>query len=122
MNKDSISLIVPSCPPVSEDSHKVSSPADPNLPLPCNDEEMIKVLDNFKFDETNFYYPFLTPKLLAVTGKDEWNQGRWFQPGHSVYGVAVYILLKTNTFNLGTVHYTYQQPIAIGMVQGYILF
>ena len=67
--------------PVCEDSNKISSQEDQKLPLPSNDEEMIKVLDNFKFDETDFYYPFLTPKVLAATGEDEWEQGRWLQPG-----------------------------------------
>jgi hypothetical protein len=117
MNKDTISLIVPSCPPVSEDSHKVSSPADPNLPLPCNDEEMIKVLETFKFDEANFFYPFLTPKLLAATGKDEWKQQRWLQPGQFVYGVAVYFLLREDISGLGDLFFvflfTLQQTIAI---------
>jgi hypothetical protein len=91
---------VPSCPPVCEDSNKISSQEDQKLPLPSNDEEMIKVLSNFKFDECDFCYPFLTPKLLAATGKYEWDQGRWLQPGQSVYGVAVYFLLHEDTSEL----------------------
>ena len=126
MNSSNCFSCVPSCPPVSEDNHKVSSPADQKLPLPRSDEEMVNVLSNFKFDEADFYYPFLTPKLLAATGKDEWKQGRWLQPGVSVYGTAVVILLKLDIADLcfffGMFLFTLQQTIAIGMVQGYILF
>ena len=126
MNSSNCFSCVPSCPPVCEDSHKVSSPADQKLPLPRSDEEMIKVLQNLKIDEVNFYYPFLTPKILAATGKDEWEQGRWLQPGISVYGVAVYILLLNDIPGLVDLFFaflaTLQHTIAIGMVQGYILF
>ena len=90
------------CPPVCEDSHKVSSPTDQKLPLPSSGEETTKVLENFKYSQVDFYYPFLTPELLALTGEDEWEQGRWLQLGNSVYGAAAYSLLLRDTPDLLT--------------------
>jgi hypothetical protein len=126
MNSSNCFSCVPSCPPVCEDRHKVSSPADQKLPLPRSDEEMVKVLENLEIDEVNFYYPFLTPKILALTGKDEWEEGRWLQPGSSVYGLVVYLLLDRSTPDFCSFFLIFfnalQQTIAIGMVQGYILY
>ena len=41
---------------------------------------MTKVPENFKLSQLDFYYPFLTPELLAVAGEGEWRQGRLLHP------------------------------------------
>ena len=95
--------------------------------IPSNDDEMFETLTKYKWPkEKEWELPFLTPEIYAATGEGEWNSGRWVQPGDSVYGIAITMCLFEALSNMEDVIFLLifclQQAIAIGMVQGYILY
>ena len=93
---------------------------------PQNDQEMDKVLMAIKKDELITEYPFVTPRILAVTGIQEWKEDRWVQTGCSVYGIAISLVLNMPIDSLFGVFMVFvfsgQQLFIIGGVQGYILY
>ena len=103
----------------------MNSPILPDKP-PQNDQEMDKVLMAIEENKPITKYPFVTLSILAVTGIQEWNEERWVQPGCSVYGIAIFEILRSTIESLYDLFFVFisygQQLFIIGGVQGYILY